>query len=213
MKRILLYLSLLAAATVFAACRKTEPPRVLGQHQSPVRIDDNSIADWTDVIDPEFRLHGSDGVTYAKFDYDADYVYFLFALNTTLPGCDANGAILNLRLDTDDLTSTGMPTKSLGCDWYLEGNFWKEEDPWTDWYDCSSGDTVSSDSAHIKMGTFTDDGDIVFFEFALSRKEFGINGTSLGLFAKFYDEDWDDAIFMMGADDKSTTHFSLDKTE
>ncbi len=186
--------------------------KILVAKPSPVKLDDDSFADWDAVTYPDFMMEGSDGISYAKFDYNADYVFFYVAMSTAIPGCTADGAIMNMRIDCDDLTGTGMSTKGLGCDWYLEGNFWREEDPWTDWYDCASGDTVYADGMPIEMGTYKNDGDMVYMEFALPRKKFGISGSSMGLFFKFYTEDWEDA-FGMSCQGKTTFHFALDKTE
>lgn len=190
--------------------------KILVAKPSPVKLDDDSFDDWNEVNYEDFKFVGDDGISYGKFDYDADYVYFFVAMDTTIPGCTPDGAIMNMRLDTDDLTGTGMSTKGLGCDWYLEGNFWKADDPWADWYDCVSGDTVYADGMPIEMGTLKQEGDMVYFEFALSRKIYGITGSSMGIFFKFYTEDWEDAFGMMFGDGtekaKTTYHFALDKS-
>lgn len=187
--------------------------KILVAKPSPVKLDDDSFADWDEVTYPDFQLVGDDGKSWAKFDYNADYVFFYVALDTTIPGCTADGAIMNLRIDSDDLTGTGMSTKGLGCDWYLEGNFWNSGERWADWYDCVSGDTVpAADEMPIELGTKKVEGDMVYFEFALSRKKYGIKGSSMGLFFKFYTEDWEDAVYMMSGD-KTTYHFALDKAE
>lgn len=187
--------------------------KILVAKPSPIKLDDDSFADWDLVTYPDFQMTGTDGSSYAKFDYNADYVFFFVALNTAkTPGCTADGAIMNMRIDTDDLTGTGMSTKGLGCDWYLEGNFWNSGERWADWYDCASGDTVYADGMPIEMGSYKEEGDMAYFEFALSRKAYGIKGSSMGLFFKFYTEDWEDA-FGMECGGKSTYHFALDKTE
>ena len=187
--------------------------KIMVAKPSCVKLDDDSFDDWDGVQYPDFQLVGDDGKSWAKFDYNADYVFFYVALDTTIPGCTADGAIMNLRIDSDDLTGTGMSTKGLGCDWYLEGNFWNDVEAWADWYDCSSGDTVpASEEMPIVLGTKKVEGDMVYFEFALSRKKYGIKGSSMGLFFKFYTEDWEDAVYMM-CGDKTTYHFALDKTE
>ena len=68
----------------------------------------------------------------------------------------------------------------------------------------------------IEMGTLKQEGDMVYFEFALSRKIYGITGSSMGIFFKFYTEDWEDAFGMMFGDGtektKTTYHFALDKS-
>ncbi len=179
---------------------------------SSVKLDDNSFEDWNAVVYPDFQLTGADGISYGKFDYDDNFVYFFVAMSTAIEGCTASGAIMNLRIDADDLVDTGMSTKDLGCDWYLEGNFWNEEEPWSDWYDCSSGDTILAENMPIEVGTCKEEEEMVFFEFALSRETYGIKGASMGLFFKFYTEEWEDA-FGMTCGGKTTFHFALNKTE
>ncbi|MBR5385121.1 MAG: hypothetical protein IK143_04550 [Bacteroidales bacterium] len=190
---------------------QTVAGKILVAKPSPVRLDDDSFDDWDAVTYPDFQLVGDDGISYGKFDYNADYIFFFVAMNTTIPGCTAEGAIMNIRMDSDDLTGTGMSTKGLGCDWYLEGSFWWP-DGWANWYDCASGDTEYVEGMPIETGTYRDEGDMVYFEFALSRKKYGINGSSVGIFFKFYTEDWEDAIYMT-CGDKTTYHFALDKSE
>lgn len=57
------------------------------------------------------------------------------------------------------------------------------------------------------------EGDMMCFEFAFSRKGYKINGTSIGLFAKFYHCDWDNAIYVYNKDGKDSFHLALDKTK
>ena len=193
--------------------------KILVAKPSVVKLDDDSFEDWDQVNYEDFKFVGDDGKSWGKFDYNADYVFFFVAMSTTNYNTPVDGAIMNLRLDTDDLTGTGMSTKGLGCDWYLEGNFWNEDEPWADWYDCSSGETVyASEEMPIEMGTYKDEGDMVYYEFALSRKKYGIKGSSMGIFFKFYQTDWADDSFYMNFGEgteksKTTFHFALDKTE
>ena len=187
--------------------------KILVAKPSVVKLDDDSFEDWDQVTYEDFQLVGDDGKSFGKFDYNADYVFFYVALDTTIPGCTADGAIMNMRIDSDDLTGTGMSTKGLGCDWYLEGNFWNSNERWADWYDCSSGDTVAaSEEMPIELGTYKVEGDTAYFEFALSRKKYGIKGSSVGIYFKFYTEDWEDAVYMT-CGGKTTYHFALDKAE
>ena len=190
--------------------------KILVAKASPIKLDDDSFDDWDAIQYEDFKFVGDDRKSYGKFDYNADYVFFYVAMSTTNENTPADGAIMNLRLDTDDLTGTGYSTKGLGCDWFLEGNFWKPEEPWADWYDCVTGETVYAEGKNIKMGTYRDEGDMIYMEFALSRKEYGINGSSMGIFFKFYQTDWADDSFYMNfgegtTKDKTTFHFAMDK--
>ena len=199
---------LLAVAVAFPSCTKPGdmPPAT---KICSIRLDDNTFEDWESVVDLNFLLRSSDGISYAKFDFNADYVYFFVAMSTLIDGVSLDGAIMNLRIDADDNTETGMYTKGLGCDWFYEGNFWSS-DPWSDWYDCSTGDTVWLDGMSIEKGTVKEEGNFVFLEFALSRKAYGITGPSMGLYFKFYTEEWDDAFFMTDYYGNTTVHFSFE---
>ena len=198
-------LLLLAVAVAFPSCKKPGDMFPVTR----ISLDDNSFQDWEAVTNPDFQLYGSDGLSYAKFDFDADYVYFFVAMSTLIDGVSLDGAIMSLRIDADDNIETGMSTKALGCDWFFEGNFWGSES-WSDWYACSSEDMVEQDGMPIEKGTVKEDENFVFFEFALSRKAYGITGPSMGLYFKFYTEQWDDAFFMKNHEDKTTVHFSFE---
>lgn len=192
--------------------------KILVSKPSPVNLHDDSFDDWDLVTYEDFQLTcaidednypGYENRSYAKFDYDANYIYFFFALNADLPKAGPGEAIINIRLDADDLTGTGMSTKSLGCDWYLEGAIWGD-DSWYCNYDCSTGDTVESDMP-LEIGTCKQIGDMMYMEFAYSRKLYKINGSSIGVFCKFYHSDWDNAIYVRSHDGKDTFHLALDK--
>lgn len=191
--------------------------KILVAKPSPVKLDDNSFADWDEVTYEDFQLtleYRNDYAalpnhSYGKFDYDANNIYFFFAIDDNLPKAGPGEAILNIRLDADDLTGTGMSSKSLGCDWYLEGAVW-EPGGWISMYDCATGDTVECDKT-LTVGTCKQENGMMYFEFAFNRKEYGINGSTIGVFAKFYHMDWDDAIYVYNYEGKTTFHLSLDK--
>ena len=88
---------------------------------SPVRVDDQTLADWEEVtqhvIDP-----GETGgiVNEVKLDYDGNYVYLYVDLDTQ----PAAGDIFDFYLDTDNSGGTGLLTGSFpegGYDVLLEG--------------------------------------------------------------------------------------------
>lgn len=204
----------------YAGQEQTFAGKILVAKPSNVKLHDDSFDDWDSVTDEDFQftaalntdLYPEDQYTnrcYGKFDYDANYIYFFFALNADLPKAGPGQAILNLRLDADDLTGTGMSNKKLGCDWYLEGAIWGNEG-WYSQYDCSTGDTVESDM-QIEIGTCKQVGDMMYMEIGYSRKDYKINGSSIGVFMKFYHEDWDNAIFIYSYEGKETFHLALDK--
>jgi PKD repeat protein len=88
---------------------------------SPVKLDDNSLADWDEVTDYDFPA--GTGETYfkrMKVDYDANYVYLYFEANTKT----SNKDIYDIYLDTDGSATTGYTTGGLlegGYDVLLEG--------------------------------------------------------------------------------------------
>ena len=190
--------------------KQTVSTKILVAKASVVKLDDGTIDDWVDVTYPDFMLYGNDGSSYGKFDYDANYIYFLFILEEQ-DMFDINSAIWNLRLDADDNSQTGYSTKSLGCEWYYEGNCCGDE-PWDDWYIGLEDDLEWTDTVKEVMGTrgTTDDGKF-FFELGISRKVFGINTASVAFFTKFYNEDWDDAVAFKDKDGNTSLHLALDK--
>ena len=188
---------------------QTVSTKILVAKASAVKLDDGTISDWDAVTYPDFMLYGNDGVSYGKFDYDANYIYFMFVLEEQ-EMFDINAAIWNLRLDADDNSQTGYSTKSLGCEWYYEGNCCGDE-PWDDWY-IGGDDLEWTDSVKEVMGTrgTTDDGKF-FFELGINRKAFGINTAAVAFFTKFYNSDWDDAVAFKDKDGNTSIHLSLDK--
>lgn len=196
---------------VFRGEKQSVSRNIYVSKTSPICLTDQSFADWDDVSYADFQLYGTDGFSYAKIDYDGNNIYFFVAMNTTAELMGRDEAIMNLRIDADDDSSTGYSTKSLGCEWYLEGNFWSK-DPWEDWY-IGNDDLEWTDVVSAVLGTCMENEGFFYFEFALPREAFGINGTSLGLFFKFYDNEWEDAFMMKDRNGNTSMHLALDKEE
>ena len=191
--------------------QQTVSTKILVAKPSGVRLDDDTLNDWDFVTYPDFMLYGDDGESYGKFDYDANYLYFMFVLKEQ-DMFNIDEAIWNLRLDADDNSQTGYSTKSLGCEWYYEGNCCGEE-PWDDWYIGRKDEDLEwTDTVKEVMGTCgtTDDGKF-FFELGISRKAFGIKTAAVAFFTKFYNEDWDDAVAFKDKDGNASIHLALDK--
>lgn len=178
--------------------------------ESVVRLDDGTIDDWEGVTYPDFMLYGSTGTDYGKFDYDANYIYFMFVL-TEQDIFTLDKYIWNLRLDIDDNKDTGFFTKSLGCEWYYEGNSCCE-DPINDWYIARDGDLVWADGVSIVTGVHgtLDDGRF-FFEVGLSRQTLGIDTDRIAFFTQFYNEDWDEAVIFRNESNQTAIHLALNK--
>lgn len=190
--------------------------KILVAKPSAVKLDDKSFDDWKNVTYPDFQLVSADGFGIGKFDYDANYLYFYMEMDVTQPNASADDLIINIRMDSDDLQGTGMSTKGIGADWYLEANFWSPNSAWSDMYDCATGDTVWDEShsgdKSVVLGTYKEEGGKMYCEFAFSRKEYGVKGSSVGIFWKFYNCNWED-FTTMTCNGLSTYHFALDKKQ
>lgn len=189
--------------------QQTISTKILVAKASVVKLDDGTIDDWVDVTYPDFMLYGNDGSSVGKFDYDANYIYFMFILEEQ-DMFDIDVAIWNLRLDADDNSQTGYSTKSLGCEWYYEGNCCGVE-PWNDWYKGLEDDLEPTDMPIVVGAHGVMDDGRFYFELGLSRKAYGIKTASVAFFTKFYNEDWDDAVAFNDKDGNSSLHLALDK--
>lgn len=191
---------------------QTVSTKLLVAKPSVVKLDDNTVSDWDKVNYPDFYFYGNNGLGYVKFDYDANYLYFLYVLKEG-PGYGFDQAILNIRLDADDNAATGYSTKGLGVEWYYEGTLWSH-DPWNCMYtpaDLENG-TEPADMP-IKLGFRGVVDGYTMFEFGLSRKDYGVNTTTCALFTQFYTEGWDGAESFKDKDGNTSIHLSLDKSE
>lgn len=87
---------------------------------SPVKLDDNTFADWDNVTQYVIQPPASETFfKQLKVDYDAQYVYFYMEAATK----QANADIYDFYLDTDNDPSTGYTTDVTGAgfDVLLEG--------------------------------------------------------------------------------------------
>lgn len=138
---------------------------------SPVKMDDNSLADWDDVTTYEITSGATE--TYfkkAKFDYDATYVYVYLEVNANA----ANGDIFDFYMDTDNNPGTGLLTGTFpegGYDVLLEGAVL---DDWFDaFYHKGDQNAFSFDASGVTefytVGTRRQEGNVLKFELRLSR--------------------------------------------
>ena len=146
---------------------------------SHIKLDDNSFADWNLVTYPDFQLAGKDAVRGGKVDYDANNIYFYLEYVGT-PDADLNNGIMDLFLDVDNSSATGLSTSGLGCDYLLEGNIVGWYDPYifagksqTDW--SFANYTVEN---YYQLGYTETSGDTVRMEFSVSRDAFKITGDA-----------------------------------
>jgi len=146
---------------------------------SHIKLDDNSFADWNLVTYPDFQLAGKDGVKNGKVDYDANNIYFYMEYVGSADA-DLNNGIMDLFLDVDNSSATGLSTSGLGVDYLLEGNIVNWFDPYifagksqTDWtfanYPLAN---------YYNLGYTETSGDTVRMEFSVSRDALKITGDA-----------------------------------
>ncbi|WP_298732879.1 PKD domain-containing protein [uncultured Chitinophaga sp.] len=160
---------------------------------SPVKLNDNSFADWDDVTqyvvtppanDPYFKQ--------IKVDYDAQYVYFYIEGSTQ----KANGDIFDFYLDTDNDPGTGYTTDVTGAgfDVLLEGTVFGN---WLDAFTHKGAQNafdwdLSSASEFYATGYNVESGGTFKFEMRISRGKLkGLAATTAFKFAIFTTKnDW-----------------------
>ncbi|PWV56124.1 PKD domain-containing protein [Chitinophaga sp. S165] len=148
---------------------------------SPVKLDDNSLADWDNVTDYEVTSGAAEKYfKRAKFDYDASYVYVYLEVKSKAE----NGDIYDFYMDTDNDAGTGLLTGTFpegGYDVLLEGAVL------ADWFDVfyhkGEQNAFSFDFQSITefytVGAKQQDGDVLKFELRLSRSKLkGLAGTT-----------------------------------
>ncbi len=148
---------------------------------SPVKLDDNSLADWDNVTDYEVTSGAAEKYfKRAKFDYDASYVYVYLEVNSK----EENGDIYDFYMDTDNSAGTGLLTGTFtegGYDVLLEGAVL------ADWFDVfyHKGEQnaftfdFQSVTEFYTVGTKQQDGNVLKFELRLSRSKLkGLAGTT-----------------------------------
>lgn len=140
---------------------------------SPVKLDDNSLADWDNVTDYEVTSGAAEKYfRRAKFDYDASYVYVYLEVNSAA----ANGDIYDFYMDTDNNAGTGLLTGTFpegGYDVLLEGAVLD------DWFDAfyhkgaqnEFSFDLSSATEFYSVGTQVQEGGVLKFELRLSRSK------------------------------------------
>lgn len=140
---------------------------------SPVKLDDNSLADWDNVTDYEITSGAAEKYfKRAKFDYDASYVYVYLEVNSKAENAD----IFDFYMDTDNNAGTGLLTGTFpegGYDVLLEGAVL------ADWFDAfyhkGEQTAFSFDASGVTefytLGTQQQEGGVLKFELRLSRSK------------------------------------------
>lgn len=143
---------------------------------SPVKLDDNTLADWNEVT--TYEVTSGPGENYykrAKFDYDANYVYIYLEMNTT----KANNDIYDFYMDTDNDAGTGLLNASLfpdgAYDVLIEGQLFDGPIPMAIYNHNGGQDEFSFQpsgaSEFYTVGTVVQDGPVMKLEMRLVRSK------------------------------------------
>ena len=165
---------------------------------SPIRLNDNTLSDW-DTISVNTYTSGSGGGSFikAKFDYDANSVYFYFEMTATV----ADGNIFDFYLDDDDNPATGLTTglfTSGGYDELLEGQLLLNQNtapiPMTPYVHTGAQSAFSfsalSVTDYFVVGTIVQDGSVLKFEGSLDRSKLSLTGAAMRLGVTATKSDW-----------------------
>jgi hypothetical protein len=181
---------------------------------SPVKINDNSLADWDAVTANIVPLGAKKGIIKTvKFDYDGNYIYMYGELNST----KANGDIFDFYIDADNDPATGYAGSfaGQGSEVLLEGqllvgnmDIYYHSGSQTDF----GGYAPQSISEATQVGTIVQDGNVVKFEMRFARGKLkGLTGTAARFGIIATKSDWSATIGT--APDDNTPGFLLDMNE
>jgi len=160
---------------------------------SPVKLDDNSFADWDNVT--QYVVTPPATETYfkkLKVDYDAQYIYLYIEAATK----KANGDIYDFYLDTDNDPGTGYTTDITGAgfDVLLEGSVFGN---WLDAFNHKGAQNafdwdLTGATEFYNIGYNTESGGAFKFEMRLSRSKLkGLAAATAFRFAIFATKsDW-----------------------
>jgi hypothetical protein len=180
---------------------------------SPVKINDNSLADWDAVTTNEVPLGATKGIfRKVKYDYDGNYIYMYGEMAST----KANGDIFDFYIDSDNNPATGYLAsfKDGGYDVLLEGQlllgtldvFYHAGEQ------TGFGFEPQSISEAHNLGTVVQDGNIVKFEMRIARGKIkGLTGTATRIGIIATKNDWSATIGT--APDETASGFLIDMND
>lgn len=182
---------------------------------SPIKLDDNSIADW-DTIQYNMVTGGENSGNFiqSKYDYDGENVYFYFEQNTAL----ADGNIYDLYIDADNDPFTGLLTGEIPGGAYeilLEGTIF--DDYFEVYYHTGDqalfdGYAFQSLSEFYIIGHSEEADGVLKFEGALKRSKLkGLTGQSLRIGVQVFTNDFEAIIGY--SPDQFLDAFYLDMSE
>ncbi|MFD1629760.1 PKD domain-containing protein [Pseudopedobacter beijingensis] len=180
---------------------------------SPIKIGDNSLADWDNITNNVITSGPGGGVVKkAKFDYDGNNIYIYMELESK----KSNGDIFDFYIDSDNNTSTGLlgGFPDGGFDVLLEGALLTEG--LDVFYHKGEQTSFSFDQQSIsdfyQVGTIVQDGNILKFEMKLVRTKLKwLTGTGAKFGIMVTKNDWSQTIGF--APDENASAFFLDMDE
>lgn len=160
---------------------------------TPVKLNDNTLADWDAVAQTVTSGPGGGAFRKAKFDYDSEYIYF----NLEMTGTQASGPIFDFYVDSDNDGNTGLLTTGHfpggGFDVLVEGAMLNE---WFDVFYHKGAQTAFSFepqtiSEFYQIGTVEEQNGILKFEGRLVRSKIkGLSGKAIKLGIAATKNDW-----------------------
>ena len=185
---------------------------------SPIKINDNSLADWDAVTKNVVAVDPAKGAFRTmKLDYDGNYVY----LYAEMARKKSDGDIFDIYLDSDNNPLTGLATGNWpegGYDVLLEGPFlvgaatdvtimYFTGAAQTDW-----SWATQSISESYTVGTVKDEGGLLKFEVRIARGKLkGLTGTGLRIAVQANKNDWSASVG--AAPNEESSSFFLDMSE
>ncbi|WP_345209808.1 PKD domain-containing protein [Mucilaginibacter gynuensis] len=182
---------------------------------TPVKINDNSLADWDNVNDNVITLGAKKGVfNTVKFDYDGNYVYAYIEMART----KADDDIFDFYIDSDNSAATGLLTGTFtdgGYDILLEGQLFTKTGLEI-FYHTGAQSAFSFDKQTIPdaytVGTTKEEGGLLKFEMRIARGKLkGLTGSGLRIAIQAIKNDW--SVTLGSAPDDGTASFQLDMSE
>ena len=180
-----------------------------------ISFKDGSLDDWDLVTKPEYIFHGGDTDNYptqaepilveGKFDYDANYIYVYASFDVTARAdINVDSHRFDFYLDVDADTSTGNLDMGdrLGVEYIIQANFFNDEEGSFSVMDGTwdTPDNAADLAQYILIGDKNVEGDIASIEFKVSRADFGITGTKVGIGLKIENNDWTDFDALLDKD-------------
>ncbi|WP_316845562.1 PKD domain-containing protein [Pedobacter psychrodurus] len=182
---------------------------------SPVKINDNSLSDWSAVTKDVVTLGTQKGVFNAvKFDYDGNYIYAYIEMNRKKSDSD----IFDFYIDSDNSAATGLLTGTFtdgGYDILLEGQLLTSG---VDIFYHNSADqnafsfAPQSIADAITVGTVQEAAGVVKFEVRIARGKLkGLTGSGARFAIQVMKNDY--SVLYGSAPDTGTSSFFLDMSE